>query len=150
MDLLIDKDNLFIISIGKCSKADVTHCQISGNVLACVLIQILEIWDYLRLIVVIFQRPRKINHYYTVFVLYTVSTQSDVNLEVTERQCMMSHYPLLFVPGLKETEQTGPLNSGHMASIYLSETDSSLNNLAPVKKCHQEYKPESITSMSSQ
>lgn len=44
MDLLTDKDNLFIISMGKCSKADVTHCQISYNVLACILIQILEMW----------------------------------------------------------------------------------------------------------
>lgn len=54
---------------------------------------------------------------------------------------MMSHQPLHLVPGLKETAQTGPLNSGHMVSIYLSKTDSSLNHLAPVKKRHQEYKP---------
>lgn len=62
----------------------------------------------------------------------------------------MSHLPLHFMAGLKETDQTGPLNSGHMVSIYLSETDSSLNCLAPVKKRHQEYKPEHITSMPSQ
>lgn len=58
----------------------------------------------------------------------------------------MSQQPSCSGPGEKETDQTSPMNSGHKASLYLSQTDNPLIHLAPFNDCQQECKPQLITA----